>query len=229
MKKIFIPTENYQKTEALVDDLNREPMGIDMASIVAPAGRGKTFIAKRIYSKNTDTVYCLYQEKWSHIELMREITFKLSGDRPRMRQACFDVIQDEIRQKRRVIIIDDGDRMNSSCLNVLRNIHDILSVPILIIGEPFLEQKIMREKRLRSRTRNMLFYRPVNSTDVHLYFKKAIDVILSPEQGEIIARHCEGDFRPLLTAAIKAETIMKVSGINTVTNKIIDEICKNKK
>jgi len=227
MNKCFIPTHNYQKTEALVEELLGPAMNVDMAAVIGPAGRGKSFAMERIFTNNKNTTYVLYQEKWSHIELMREIAFRLSGERPRLRQACFDILQDEIRERRRLIIVDDGDRMSSSCLNVLRNIHDILHLPILIVGEPFLERKIMREKRLKSRTRSLLFYSPVNQADVGLFFKQTIGASLTPDQQIKILKHCEGDFRPLLTFSVKAEQIMKVSGISAVTDRIVDEICNN--
>jgi DNA transposition AAA+ family ATPase len=227
MKDIFIPTMNFQKTNGLVDDLLGPALGVEMAAVIAPAGRGKTFATERIYTQNKNTVYVLYQEKWSHIELMREITFQLSGTRPRLRQACFDILQDENRERRRLIMVDDADRMNSACLNMLRNIHDILKMPVLAVGEPPLERKILREKRLKSRTRNMLFYAPVNQADVTVFFKQAMGASLSPDQATRLLRHCEGDFRPLLTAAVKAEKIMDVSGIAAVTDKVVAEVCNN--
>lgn len=229
MKTDFIATENYQNTQALVSDLLGPATGVDMAAIVGPAGRGKTFITEKIYVDNKNTVYVLYQEKWSHVELIREITFQLSGDRPRLRQSCFDIIKDEFRERRRLIMVDDGDRANSSCLNVLRNLHDIFNVPVMVIGEPPLERKMLKEKRLRSRTRNMLFYSPVGPADVSVFFKKALNATLSLDQTKKLSKYCEGDFRPLLTASIKAKKIMDASGIIAMTDRVVDEICKNNK
>jgi len=224
---VFIATTNFQKTQTLVSDLLGPATGVDIAAIVGPAGRGKSFITERIYTNNINTLYVLYQEKWSHIELIREITFRLSGTRPRLRQTCFDIIQDEIRERRRLIMVDDGDRANSACLNVLRNIHDILKVPILVIGEPFLERKILREKRLRSRTREMLFYSPVSPADVNVFFRKTLGATLTPSQTEKLSKYCEGDFRPLLTASIRAERFMAASGISAMTDRVVDAICKD--
>ena len=229
IKNIFIKTANYQKTEDLVYDLLGPPTGVDIAALIGTAGRGKSSVAERIFTHNKNTIYCLYQEKWSHIELMREITFKLSGLRPRLRQTCFDIIQGELEERRRLILVDDADRANSSCLNVLRNIHDIFNVPILLIGEPFLERNIFKEKRIKSRVRNILFYDRINAADVNVFFKSALGFELTNEQTNKILKYCDGDFRPLITATIKADKIMDTSEINAVTDKIVDDICKDKR
>lgn len=229
IKNVFIPTVNYQKTQNLIDELLRPPTGVDIAALIGTAGRGKSSIAERIYTHNKDTIYCLYQEKWSHVELIREIAFKMGGLRPRLRQTCFDIIQGELEERRRLIMVDDADRANSSCLNVLRNIHDIFNIPILLIGEPFLERNINKEKRLKSRVRSVLFYDRINSAAVSLFFKSAIGAELTVKQTTKILEHCDGDFRPLITATIKADQIMDASGISVVTDKIVDEICKDKR
>jgi len=229
MKDIFISTQNYQRTQALCDELLGVALGVEMAANLGRAGRGKTTAAERIFTANPNTVYVLYHEAWSHTELLREIAFRLCGTRPRFRQTCFEMIQTEIGNRRRIIMVDEADRMNLKCLNVLRNIHDVCKTPILLIGEEDLKTKMVRERRLISRLRDTIWFEPVSQADVVVFYRKALDQQLLPDSATKLLRNAKGDFRNVLTQAVKAERIMKASGIDAITERIVDEICKNGK
>lgn len=227
MKEVFIATQNFQKMQALCDELLGPALGVEMAAVLGRAGRGKTTAAERIFAQNPRTVYVLYHEDWPYNELLREITFRLCGERPRLRQKCFDMIQGELSAMRRIIMVDEADRMNLKCLNVLRNIHDVCKVPILLIGEEVLARNLARERRLISRVRCMMSFEAVSQADVAVFFNQAMGQKLSPEMAARLLKAASGDFRRVLTAAVRAERLMKSTGLNTITDRIVDEVCKN--
>jgi len=229
MKDIFIATRNYQKMQALVGELMGPALGVEMAAILGRAGRGKTTAAETIFSRNDSTVYVLYHEDWSYTELLREIAFRLCGTRPRYRQICFEMIANEIANRRRIIMVDEADRMNLKCLNVLRNIHDVCKTPILLIGEEDLKNKLGRERRLVSRLRDTISFEAVNQADVVVFFKNAVDMQITTDMAARLLKHSQGDFRNVLTDAVAVERIMSASGIESVTDRVVDEVCKNGK
>jgi len=226
MKDIFINTQNYQRMTALCDELLGASLGVEMAAVVGRAGRGKTTAAERIYTTNPNTVYVLYHEAWSFSELLREITFKLCGTRPRFRQQCFEMIQTEIGNRRRIIMVDEADRMNLKVLNVLRNIHDVCKTPVLLIGEEELNNKLSRERRLISRLRDMVSFGPVNQADVVVWYRQAMDMQVPGDLAAKLLNHAQGDFRNVLTDALAVERIMQASGIGAITERVVDEVCK---
>jgi len=226
MKDIFINTKNYQRMTALCDELLGASYGVEMAAVVGRAGRGKTTAAERIYTTNTNTVYVLYHEAWSFSELLREITFRLCGTRPRYRQVCFEMIQNEIGNKRRIIMVDEADRMNLKCLNVLRNLHDVCHTPVLLIGEEDLKNKLGRERRLISRLRDTLSFGAVCQADVAVWYRQAMGMQVPPDLAGKLLKHSQGDFRNVLTDALEAERIMQASGIGALTERVVEEVCK---
>jgi DNA transposition AAA+ family ATPase len=229
MRDCFIPTQNYQKAAALCEELMGPALGVEMAAITGRAGRGKTTVAERIYATNKNTVYVLYHEDWSYSELLRDITFRLCGTRPRYRQICFEMIQNEMARQRRIIMVDEADRMNVKCLNVLRNIHDVCKVPVLLIGEDDLKRKMEKENRLISRLRSTLLFDPVNQADVVVFFKSALGQPITPEMAGRLLMHSGGDFRNVLTDAVAIERMMKASGVDRVMDRIVDAVCSNGK
>jgi hypothetical protein len=226
MKDVYIATQNYQRFSALCDELLSSAHGVELAAVIGHAGRGKTKAAKQIFSKNLNTVYCLYKEDDTHADLLREITFRLAGLRPGRKQHCYEIIERELAARRRVIMVDEADRMSLTCLNGLRNIHDICGVPIIMIGEEDLKSKLGRERRLVSRVRDVIQFEPVVQIDIVVYYRQSLDLALSPAQAAKLLRHCEGDFRLVLTDALAVERLMTVNNITTVTDAIVDEIMK---
>lgn len=227
MQNVFIPTQNFQKFDRLCEELLSSSVGIEMAAVIGRAGRGKSTSAERVVTMNPNVIYVLYKEGDSHLDLLREIAFVLTGGtRPRYRQRCFEIIQGDLAQRRRIIIVDDADRMNTRCLNGLRNIHDICHVPILLVGEEALAGNLSRERRLISRTRDVLHFEPVRQPDIVVFYRKALGLDLAPELAVKLLRHSDGDFRAVLKDAIKAERVMAASGIKKITEQVVNEVCK---
>jgi DNA transposition AAA+ family ATPase len=227
MKDVFVETANFGRTRELCDELLGPALGVELGAVTGRAGRGKTTAASRIYAINPDTVYLVYQEAWSHTETLREIAFRLCGTRPRYRDRSFEMIQTEMGHRRRLIMVDEADRMSVKCLNVLRNLHDICRAPILLIGEEDLTGKLSREGRLTSRLRKTICFDPLVPADVKIWFKRSLGQDITPDQATRLCAHAGGDFRNILTVALTAERYMSVSGIAAITDRIVEEICKN--
>ena len=86
--------------------------------------------------------------------------------------------------------------------------------------------KLARERRLTSRVRTTVKFEPVNQADVVVFYSQAMGQKLTPDQAVKLLKHSDGDFRNVLTAAVKAKRIMESSGIRAITDKVIDEVCK---
>lgn len=229
MQDVFIPTQNFQRTQALCEELLGSALGVEMAAVTGRAGLGKTTAAERIYATNKNTVYVLYQEGWNYLELLREITFALCGTRPRYRQTCFDMVVNEMAVRRRIIMVDEADRMNLKCLNGIRNIHDKLRVPIMLIGEDVLSNHLSRERRLIDRLRASVAFQAVSQADVVVFYAQSLGQKLTPEHTARLLKHAGGSFRRVLTDAVKAERIMKSSGLSVITDAVIETVLKDGK
>jgi DNA transposition AAA+ family ATPase len=227
MDNVFIKTRNFQNFQVLCEELRASAMGIELAAAVGPAGRGKSTAAERTVTMNPDIIYILYKEADTYLDLLREIFFVLTGSRPRFKQACFEIILNEMAQRRRVIVVDDADRMNSKCLNGLRNIHDICRVPVLLVGEEKLTANLARERRLISRTRQVLQFDPVSQADVSVFYRESLKLAVKPELAGQLLRHSQGDFRVVLKDAISIERKMKASGLKEITAQLVANVCKS--
>ncbi|MFA5111575.1 MAG: ATP-binding protein, partial [Desulfobaccales bacterium] len=117
MKDVFVPTQNYNHFENLCGELMSSSAGIEMAAIIGRAGRGKTTSAQRMVALNPYVAYVRFEDRLSPVALIREIAFAVAGVRPGHTQGCMDVIRAELARSRRLIMVDEADRMGLKHLN----------------------------------------------------------------------------------------------------------------
>jgi DNA transposition AAA+ family ATPase len=222
---VFITTQNYTKFEALCQDLLNTSLGLEMAIVVGSSGRGKSMSAERIITMNQNTVLVRFQDRFTHVGLIREIGFMLGGTRPRSTDRCFEIIQNELAYRRRIILVDEADRMSLRHFNTLRDLHDVLKAPIVMIGEESILTQLERERRLKSRVAYEIRFEPIGQVDVAAFYRAAMNQGLTTKQAVTLARHSGGDFRRVINDAIQIERTMKASGLRDVTDELVKEIC----
>jgi len=227
MKNVFVPTENYQQLKAECQGCMENAHGVEMVAVVGDAGRGKSTAAERIAVENTDVRFVRLTPGRSPAGFLIEVTAALTGDLRRTMQDCRDSLVAGLSSRRIMLIADEADRLCPRHLNTLRDIHDLYSVPVVLIGEALLIRKLKHERRLISRTRKIINFEPVTQTDIVHFYRTALDQYLAPGQAASLTHHCGGSFRQVQTDAINAERYMKVNGLKKITDEVIKKICGN--
>lgn len=223
----FIETRNYERVLELVDSLLTTSVGVDMAAVIAPYGRGKSEIAKNVVANNPRTVLVYFQGGESLPEMLREISFKVSKVRPRSRQDSLQAIRNGMRPKPKLIIMDEADKMKARHLNQLRALHDLYKTPIMLLGEQPLHDILQREGRLISRVRKVLHLDPIGLPEVVAFYRKAVNQAVTIDQAKALLRHSEGDFRRLMFGCVIAAEAMQKSGITEIDNAILQVVLKS--
>ena len=226
MRDQFIPTLNFERLLSLVKDLLSRTLGLEMAAVVARAGRGKTTAIRRIATTMEEVVYVSYTGWLSHAGMLREISFAVAGAKPRSTQACFELLERMLNESRRIIAVDEADRMSLRHLNVLRDLHDRCGTPIVLIGEEPLKGKLAQERRLISRISHELIFQPVAIADLVLFYRRNLGLDVSPKIASDLAKHSQGDFRLAVKDALRVERSMKASGLSEIKEDLVREVCK---
>lgn len=228
MKNEFVETTNTSKFRNICDELSGESslIGPSLAMVTGPAGRGKSETAKH-YATNTEAIYIPPLNTRTPTMILREITFELTAMRPGRSDQCLNIIQEEMSKNRRLVIIDEADLLKMEILEMLRNLNERYACPLLLIGEDDLKGKIASRRRLSSRIRRKMEFGPVNQNDIAFFFKQCMDIKLTPDLTAPIQRHSAGDWRPVLTAAIGLERMMKASGITEIDEEMVKDVLKN--
>jgi DNA transposition AAA+ family ATPase len=228
MKNEFIDTINVNKFQKICQELEDTSslIGPSLGMVTGPAGRGKTEAARH-YAVHSSAVYIPPLNTRTPAMLLREIAFELGKIRPLRSETCLGIIGEEMAKERRLIIVDEADLLAMQILEMLRNINERYDCPILFIGEEDLKGKIESRRRLSSRIRRRMEFAPVTQQDIAYFFKRCLDLKIPADATALIQKHCRGDWRPVLTAAIGIERAMKASEAAEITTEMVKDVIKS--
>jgi DNA transposition AAA+ family ATPase len=227
MQDVFIPTQNYQRCKEACDEIMTDAHGLEMVVAVGRAGRGKSTAVWKITAQNDAAVLVPYQEWMTPVGLLRELAFHLSGVRPYTMRRVRDSLETELSRRRRLLIVDEADRMSLRHLNALRDLHDEFCCGVVLVGEEPLLTRLAQERRLKSRVRTQVAFSPAEQQDVVAIYRQALHVVLRAEHAQKLTRHSGGDFRIVVRDALEIERMMRVSAIPEITDGIVAEVCSN--
>lgn len=224
---VFISTQNVNALESLADDLldNDTTLNASIGLVTGRAGYGKT-TAIQHYAATTDpAVYLLYIEGYTMTMLTKAIAQKLTGNCARTYGENLDKIREASMTYRRLIIIDEADRLPTRYLEMLRGFNEECKVPVLLVGEESLVARLVSEPRLHSRIRKPeVVFKPLTIVDVATYYQQAVGLDISgqAEVCKTLLRWAGKDFRTLVNDAQHLVRIMNGSGISELTEEVLD-------
>lgn len=222
----FITTENVMDVDDLGADL-LNPMTTLNASIgmvVGSAGYGKTTTIQHFCTGNPMAVYVLFIEGFTLTALMREVAKALTGNKAGSFEKNLELIKDATSIYRKLLVIDEADRLPVKFLESLRNINEYCHMPIMLVGEKMLLSKMQSLPRLESRIRRPLItFRPLSSLDIEDYYRQAIGLDLSARDGvkAALLKGCHGDFRVMVNQAQHLIQVMNTNGLSEVTMEVV--------
>lgn len=228
MEPIFVKTNNYAQFAEICDELGSDSgrVGPSLALIWGRAGRGKSEAA-RYYAVNRGAVYVRTLPIMTPLAVLREVAFDLVAEKPHTTARCLEIIQRELRSKRRVILIDEADLLRMDVLETLRGVNEIAGAPVVLIGEEQLAGRVASRRRIVSRIRLRQEFGPLVQPDIAVFFKHAMHLELQPDCVAELYRLSGGDWRPMLKGAIDLERSMRASGAKAVSLQLVKAILGN--
>lgn len=223
MNHAFIETANTKNFNEICDELASPSslIGPSIALVISKAGRGKSEAAKH-YCVHTEAIYIPPMNVRSPAWISRDIAFELAKVRPNRTEACLQLIGSEISKKRRLVIIDEADLLDMKVLEMLRNINERCSCPMLWIGEEGLINRVISRERITSRIRRRMEFGPLGQHDIAFYLRQTFSLkSASPEIIAPVNTHAAGDWRPVLRVAVGIDRAMNASNTYEITPEIV--------
>lgn len=224
---VLVMNQNVMNFQALADDLS-DPNGSLSSSIgmaIGTAERGKTHAAKWYAQENQNACYVLFVDGSSKVQLLRDICYAIAYTRPYSFSGCVATLEEACKYNRRLVIIDEADKLPVQLLEMIRGINERCNLPFLLVGEEGLKTKTDRVPRLRSRIRQpVVLFEKARSVDVAAYYHEAAGLQITRETAERLARHANGGFRSIVNDSIALSKMSKASALDTITEKMLDQL-----
>lgn len=223
---VFLQTDNANRIFSLADGL-LDPDATLNASIgmaTGQAGYGKTTALRQYVSKHDDTVYILWMD-YTKSQLFSRIAEELVGRSYANYLKNIKLIIEVTRAYRKLIIIDEADRMPLPILECLRTLNEEGCVPILLVGEASLTSKVKRADRIESRIRKpVITFTPLDWIELAAFWQKSTGLEISKEVAQQLCKDCHRDFRIAANDCQHIIKMMNTNGITVLDKEALDAI-----
>lgn len=198
VKPVFVDkTKNVRNFSVMMDGLALGRGEGRLGMVYGIAGRGKTRTAQW-YHAHHGGVFLYMQTVWrtSELEFLRALCRELGILSPPGRKGpAFMAAVDTLITDPKPIFLDEVEKLPGYFLNVIRDLTELSTAPIVLIGEEELVSHMRINRRVWSRTYQTLEFLPISKPDIVAYFREASGLSIDTQVAGVFHDASNGDFR----------------------------------
>lgn len=217
-KKTLAALRNVNRMLALIDRLQNRGDGVPgMGCFYGFSGLGKSMAAS--FAQNTTrAIHVQMKSVWTHKRLCEAILDEL-GIEPRGTAAdMVDRIAEALATDELPLLIDEADFLvKKGMIEIVRDLYEMSEVPVVLIGEELLPQKLKRWERVHGRIRSWVSAELADDRDFELLREiRAPGIEIEPKLIAAIKKASNGSARRIVVNLDEVEEISRRIGRNTV-------------
>lgn len=224
-KDVIIRTKDFNGVFSLCNGLvdPNASLTASIGLVTGDAGRGKTTAVKRYAAENRDAAYILYMG-YTRAALFKAIADALVGRSYTSYFHNLQLIMECTKTFRKLIIIDEADRIPLPILEDLRTLNEAGLVPLLLVGEPKLASIVRKADRIESRIRRpRIEFSRLDYVTLAALYSEACNLNIDKETAEELLRISDRDFRIAANDMQAVVNFMNVNHISTLSKEIVKE------
>lgn len=205
-----------------MDNLQKAPSNVSkMALVYGSFGLGKSQTIMW-WVTNNDAIYVRRNHNISPRWLLSEILKELDEVPCYTSQRLFEQIEEKLKYNPKILVVDEIDYLfsNKHTIETLRDIHDKLSIPVLLVGMELADKKLQKYGHINDRIFAKLKFEKLSKED----FKEIIETLSEVKFSDnaikyITNRHLQ--FRQIVKVITKAEQLANTNKLSEITEEII--------
>jgi DNA transposition AAA+ family ATPase len=229
MNKKFVITKTVNHFVELIERLKSAPANLPkMALVYGNFGLGKSQTIMW-WVTNNDAIYIRCNYKMSSRWLLSEIVEELDETPYYQSAHLFKQIEDKLKFNPKILVIDEVDFLlnNASAIEVVRDIHDKIGIPIILVGMGLAKEKLNRHKHIFDRLLWIMEFKPLDKADVKNIIQELCEITFTSTALELIYPRFN-QFRQLLKLINRAEEIAKINNLEIIDENILQGILDEK-
>lgn len=214
MKYGIVPVKNIARLAQAAKSLTSRNRGMPGMGIVDGAtGLGKTVATTWLMASQRGVFvrpFSVSSPASFLGSICKELDIEAKGSCARM----LDGIVERLARDPRPVFIDEADKLvsNKRLIETTRDIHDLSTAPVILIGEGTLRRKIEIIPRLAGRVLEVVEFQPLDLDDAKLMAEQLCEIKLDPELVKHINDTAKGSTRLNVVALQKVENVAKARG-----------------
>lgn len=229
MKRKFVITQNVKRFVDLMDTLKNASANLTkMALVYGDFGLGKSQTIMW-WVTNNDEIYVRCNHKMSARWLLTEIVEELDDVPTYLTSLLFKQIEDKLHERPKVLVVDEVDFLlnNSSAIEIVRDLHDKIGIPVVLVGMSLVGAKLKRHKHIYDRLLGVLKFETFNKDDVAKIVTEISEVKFEPDALELVCVKFN-QFRQIVKFLNKVENVAEINNLKTITLPVLEGILNEK-
>ena len=205
-----------------MDNLQKAPSNVaKMALVYGTFGLGKSQTIMW-WVTNNDAIYIRCNHNISPKWLLTEIVKELDEVPCYTSQRLFEQIEDKLKHNPKILVVDEIDYLfsNRHTIETLRDIHDKLSIPILLVGMELADKKLQKYGHINDRIFTKLRFEKLSKDD----FKEIIETLSEVNFCDKAIKYVASrnlQFRQVVKIIAKLEQLAQTNKLTEITEEII--------
>ncbi len=218
MRTKIVPVKNVTRLNDAGEALRRRPAGMPgMGLVHGETGYGKT-TAVTWYANRCNAAYVRATAVWTPAAMLGKIAEEL---RIRPRGSCakmMDDIIDALALSNRPLFVDEADYLIDSkrMTEALRDLHDMTTVPVVLIGMGGIDQRLSHRKQLTGRLMQDVRFQPLDMADARALADHLCEVEVADDLLARLNQQANGSARLLVVGLARIEERAKRMGCASI-------------
>ena len=217
MRKIFVKTKNVKNFSGIINNLiDKSSATPKMGLIYGCTGLGKSHTAIWWATRN-NALYIRAQNKMNTKWLLKEILYEIGEDTKGNISTLSNRCKMRLKLKPQVLIVDEIDYLLEcgNTIEALRDIHDNVGIPVVLIGMQNSKNKLGKYQHLYDRLSEITEFKPFSKEDVEIIVDELSEIKITDEAKQIIFENTNR-FRQLIKIISSLENLAKTNGLNKI-------------
>ncbi len=223
MKTRIAQTKNIRKLWRAAETLRTRSIGVPgIALIWGPTGFGKTTAITWLANQpRVNAVYVRAMATWTPFSMLAAIMRELDAEPKSRNSAMVDHIVRQLAREDRPLFVDEADYLadKRQLLDTLRDLHDMSTTPLILIGMKDFQRRVMHREQLAGRVSQWLEFEPADLEDARTLCDEVCDVKVADDLLAAIHRAAGGSMRGMIVALSRVESWARAENKSSVNLK----------
>ena len=213
-----------------MDNLQKTPSNVSkMALVYGAFGLGKSQTIMW-WVTNNDAIYVRCNHNISPRWLLSEIVKELDEVPCYTSQRLFEQIEEKLKYNPKILVVDEIDYLfsNKHTIETLRDIHDKLGIPILLVGMELADKKLQKYGHINDRIFAKLKFEKLSKEDFREIIETLSEVKFSDNAIKYITNR-NLQFRQIVKVITKSEQLANTNKLSEISEEIIKGVINYEK
>ena len=218
MRQKIVPIKNVGRLSEAADALLTRASGLPgMGLVRGDTGAGKTTAVCWLVNR-VNGVYVRATAVWSPATALRAILREIDLDARGSNSDLVECIVEELAKRQRPLFVDEADYLvgRRMLIDTMRDIHDLSTVPVILIGMDGIQRSVATNRILAGRIAQEVQFAPCDAEDARMLADQLCEVAVADDLLGRLHAKATGSVRLIVVGLARIEAFARTRALENV-------------